>query len=185
MKNMEIKQNNFYEPNQTDTNYMKSAIKTVKSIHLNNAPGNVLLFLNDYTEVELACKLLNECTKSLKTFSKMVVIPIYFFQPLIMPARSNVRRIFITAHHADSPLSLGEVSYTIDTGFVKQRVFNKKLNIQSLVIVPTSEKIARRKTYFSGVRGKCYRLYSNDLIRSEINVVTNNLPSGEIFCFLY
>lgn len=178
---MENEQNISYEPTERDTDYFKSAIKTVKSIHLNNAHGDILLFLNHYTEVELACKLLTESKKSLKTFSKLVVIPIYFFQPLKIPARSNVRRVFITAHNADSFFNLSEVPYTIDTGFGRQRIFNKKINIQSLVVVPTSEKIARHKAYISGVRGKCYRLYSKDSIQSEIALAENDRTSGEIF----
>ena len=68
----------------------------------------------------------------------------------------------------------------IDPGFCKQKVFNAKLGMDSLVVSPISVASARQRAGRAGRTGpgKCYRLYTEAAYATEMmarcDTVTSN-----------
>ena len=63
---------------------------------------------------------------------------------------------------AETSLTIDNIGFVIDTGFVKQKNYNPKTNMDSLVTVPLSKVQAIQRKGRAGrtQEGKCLRLYS-------------------------
>ena len=58
----------------------------------------------------------------------------------------------------------------MDPGFVKQKVYNSKTGMDSLVVTPISQAQAKQRAGRAGRTGpgKCYRLYTERAYRDEM-----------------
>jgi HrpA-like RNA helicase len=66
------------------------------------------------------------------------------------------------------------VGYVIDSGFVKQKVYNSDTGMESLLIVPISKVQAIQRTGRAGRtrEGKCIRLYSEKFYKEQMPDMT-------------
>jgi hypothetical protein len=71
-------------------------------------------------------------------------------------------------HLCVAPLS--STSQVVDPGFCKQKVFNAKVGMDSLVVVPISQASAKQRTGRAGRTGpgKCFRLYTELAYKNEM-----------------
>lgn len=181
MKNSERHACDLYEQKNLDTSYLDWSIKTVKHIHLFEAPGDILLLLNDNNEIEFVCRELYKCIKKLSTIFKIIVLPLYFNAKMMQPT-TNSRRVFLIADGVNCYMKWDDIAYTIDTGFVKQRSYDQALGICSSVIVPISEEIARKRTCLCENYRKYFRLCSGEIINdaniSALSLAEDIQPLG-------
>ena len=76
----------------------------------------------------------------------------------------------VATNIAEASLTIDGIYYVIDPGFSKQKVYNPKLGLDSLVITPISQASARQRAGRGGRTGpgKCYRLYTESAFRNEM-----------------
>jgi pre-mRNA-splicing factor ATP-dependent RNA helicase DHX15/PRP43 len=64
----------------------------------------------------------------------------------------------------------------IDPGFSKQKVFNPRMRVESLLVSPISRASAKQRAGRAGRTkpGKCFRLYTEKSFKEEL--IENNYP---------
>merc|ERR1719236_137743 len=102
-----------------------------------------------------------------------MILPVYSALPSEMqtkifdPAPPGTRKVVIATNIAEASLTIDGIYYVVDPGFAKQKVFNPKVGMDSLVVAPISQASARQRAGRAGP-GKCYRLYTEGAFKSEM-----------------
>merc|ERR1711988_1924682 len=162
---------------EPETDYLDASLITIMQIHLNEPPGDILLFLTGQEEIDTACEVLFERMKSLgPEVPELIILPVYSALPSEMqsrifdPAPPGARKVVIATNIAETSLTIDGIFYVVDPGFVEQKVYNSKTGMDSLVVTPISQAQARQRAGRAGRTGpgKCYRLYTESAYRQEM-----------------
>ncbi|XP_061927778.1 probable ATP-dependent RNA helicase DHX35 isoform X3 [Apis cerana] len=150
-------------------NYVTSVIDTVMKIHENEEPGDILAFLTGLDEVDRAVSLLSEHAKLIKE-GKLKLLPLAMYGSLpnseqlkvFWRAAKDTRKVIIATNIAETSITIPNIIYVIDCGFVKIPWYETETQTNSLIIVPISKASADQRAGRAGrVRtGKAYRLYT-------------------------
>ncbi len=162
---------------EPETDYLDASLITVMQIHLNEPPGDVLLFLTGQEEIDTACEVLFDRMKSLgPEVPELIILPVYSALPSEMqtrifdPAPPGSRKVVIATNIAETSLTIDGIYYVVDPGFVKQKVYNSKTGMDALVVTPISQAQAKQRAGRAGRTGpgKTYRLYTERAYRDEM-----------------
>ncbi|XP_063696114.1 ATP-dependent RNA helicase DHX8 [Culicoides brevitarsis] len=162
---------------EPETDYLDASLITVMQIHLREPPGDILLFLTGQEEIDTACEILYERMKSLgPDVPELIILPVYSALPSEMqtrifdPAPPGSRKVVIATNIAETSLTIDGIYYVVDPGFVKQKVYNSKTGMDSLLVTPISQAAAKQRAGRAGRTGpgKCYRLYTERAYRDEM-----------------
>ncbi|KAF8385626.1 mog-5 [Pristionchus pacificus] len=162
---------------EPETDYLDAALITVMQIHLTEPPGDILVFLTGQEEIDTSCEVLYERMKSLGSdIPELIILPVYGALPSEMqtrifdPAPPGKRKVVIATNIAETSLTIDGIFYVVDPGFVKQKVYNPKSGMDSLVVTPCSQAAAKQRAGRAGRTGpgKCYRLYTERAYRDEM-----------------
>ncbi|XP_014219394.1 ATP-dependent RNA helicase DHX8 [Copidosoma floridanum] len=162
---------------EPETDYLDASLITVMQIHLREPPGDILLFLTGQEEIDTACEILYERMKSLgPDVPELIILPVYSALPSEMqtrifePAPPGSRKVVIATNIAETSLTIDGIFYVVDPGFVKQKVYNSKTGMDSLIVTPISQAAAKQRAGRAGRTGpgKCYRLYTERAYRDEM-----------------
>ena len=171
-----------YLTNPTD-DYVECAIKKVIEIHQNEKKGDILLFLTGEEEIENACQKIREGIEELgDEVGYANVIPIYSTLPPYLqekifepPPKKNKkgifgRKIIVATNIAESSITIDGIVYVVDPGFTKQKVFNPRGKMESLLINIISKENADQRAGRAGrtQNGKCFRLYTKESYEKEL-----------------
>ena len=122
------------------TDYLDESLMTIMQIHLNDPPGDILLFLTGQEEIDTACEVLYERMKSLGAeVPDLIILPVYSALPSEMqtrifdPAPPGSRKVVIATNIAETSLTIDGIYYVVDPGFVKQKVYNSKTGNYGIV----------------------------------------------------
>ncbi|XP_024384968.1 pre-mRNA-splicing factor ATP-dependent RNA helicase DEAH10 isoform X1 [Physcomitrium patens] len=157
-----------------EADYLDAALLTTFQIHLEEIPGDILLFLTGQEEIESMERLLKERASHLSPkVPKLLVVPIYAALPseqqmrVFQPAPDGTRKVILATNIAETSLTIPGIRYVIDPGLVKARAYNPRTGVESLEVVPVSKAQARQRSGRAGRErpGKCFRLYTEDLYR--------------------
>ncbi|KAK5124410.1 hypothetical protein LTR85_001627 [Meristemomyces frigidus] len=166
---------------QPEANYLSAAITTVFQIHLSQPmPGDILVFLTGQDEIEQAEQSLQETAKKLgNSAPELMICPIYANLPtdlqqrIFDPTPPKCRKVVLATNIAETSLTIDNIVYVIDPGYVKENRYTPATNMESLVAVPISRASANQRAGRAGRTqpGKCFRLYTkwayhNDLPES-------------------
>ena len=161
--------------------YVDAAVKKALEIHLQQPPGDILIFMTGQEDIMATCVLLNErITEMGPNIPKIKVLPIYSQLPSENQARifhkSEIRKCVVATNIAETSLTVDGVRYVIDTGFCKLKVFNPKIGMDALQITPISQANANQRSGRAGRTGPgtCYRLYTDTIYREDL--LENNIP---------
>ncbi|KAL9995733.1 putative RNA helicase [Helianthus debilis subsp. tardiflorus] len=138
-----------------ERDYLEAAIRTVVQIHMCEPPGDILVFLTGEEEIEDACR---KITKEIGNLGDQVgpvkVVPLYstlppamqqkIFEPAPAPLTEGGpagRKIVISTNIAETSLTIDGIVYVIDPGFAKQKVYNPRVRVESLLVSPISKKL--------------------------------------------
>ena len=71
------------------------------------------------------------------------------------------RKIVVSTNVAETSLTIDGIVYVIDPGFSKQKVYNPRIRVESLLVSPISRASAQQRSGRAGRTrpGKCFRLY--------------------------
>jgi HrpA-like RNA helicase len=137
--------------------------------------GDILLFLTGQEEIDDACKRLQRQIEGLGADAgELKCIPLYstlspdFQQQIFELAPPNKpngaigRKVVVSTNIAETSLTIDGVVFVIDPGFSKQKVYNPRTRVESLLVTPISKASAQQRAGRAGRTrpGKCFRLYT-------------------------
>jgi len=179
----------FYTP-EPERDYLEAAIRTVVQIHLcEEVEGDVLLFLTGQEEIDEACKRIKREVDNLgPDVGDMKVIPLYSTLPPNLqqrifeaapPNKPNGgigRKVVVSTNIAETSLTIDGVVFVIDPGFSKQKVYNPRIRVESLLVSAISKASAQQRAGRAGRTrpGKCFRLYTEKAYKQEMQ--SNTYP---------
>ncbi|XP_034189179.2 putative ATP-dependent RNA helicase DHX35 isoform X1 [Osmia lignaria lignaria] len=150
-------------------NYVTSVVDTALKIHETEESGDILAFLTGLDEVDQAVSLLSEHAKLIKE-GKQKLLPLAMYGSLpnseqlkvFWRAAKDTRKVIVATNIAETSITIPNIVYVIDCGFVKIPWYEVETQTNSLVIVPVSKASADQRAGRAGrVRtGKAYRLYT-------------------------
>ncbi|KAG9509929.1 ATP-dependent RNA helicase DHX8, partial [Fragariocoptes setiger] len=162
---------------EPETDYLDASMTCVLQIHLSEPPGDILLFLTGQEEIDTACETLFERMKALGPEApELIILPVYSALPSEMqtkifePTPPGSRKVVIATNIAETSLTIDGIYYVIDPGFVKQKVYNPKTGMDSLVVTPISQAQAKQRAGRAGRTGpgQCFRLYTERAFAEEM-----------------
>lgn len=163
----------FYTP-EPERDYLEASIRTAVQIHMcEEIDGDILLFLTGQEEIEEACKRIKaeidkygedevgelKCIPLYSTLSPQLQQRIFEEGP---PKRGNGRigrKVVVATNIAETSLTIDGVVFVIDAGFSKQKVYNPRIRLESLLVSPISKASAQQRAGRAGRTrpGKCFR----------------------------
>lgn len=174
---------------EPEDDYVKAAIRTATAIHRNEKAGDILIFLTGEEEIEDACKNIEiETSKFAEQCGVPVVLPLYsslpphqqqkVFEPAPrprVPGGPPGRKIICATNVAETSLTIDGVVYVIDPGFSKQKLYNPRIRVESLLVQPISRASAKQRAGRAGRTqpGKCFRLYTEESFENELYPTTH------------
>lgn len=183
----------YYTP-EFQRDYLESALRTVLQIHATEPEGDILLFLTGEEEIEDACRKLklesDELTREsgcgpLQAYPLYGSLPPNQQQKIFNDAPPGGRKVIVSTNIAETSLTIDGIVYVVDTGFSKQKVYNPRIRVESLLVAPISKASAQQRAGRAGRTrpGKCFRLYTEDAFKKELNeqsypeILRSNLAS--------
>lgn len=173
---------------EPEKDYLEASVRTVVQIHTAEPEGDVLLFLTGEEEIEDACRKISREIEALgKAVGPAKVIPLYstlpphqqqrIFDPAPPAARPGGppgRKIIISTNIAETSLTIDGIVYVIDPGFSKQKVYNPRQRVESLLVSPISRASAHQRAGRAGRTrpGKCFRLYTEESFQRDLQEQT-------------
>ena len=158
-----------------------------------------MVFLTGQQDIETACRLILEQVNDMNsneikyypTVTRISVHPIYSAldtpeQRLVFsPAKKGYRKVVVATNIAQTSITIPGIRYVVDSGFVKEKMFDPQTGVDALLVVPISKAAATQRagragrlnpninilnfigTYFAllfhrTAAGKVFRLYSRD-----------------------
>jgi pre-mRNA-splicing factor ATP-dependent RNA helicase DHX15/PRP43 len=178
---------------EPEPDYVEAAIRTVLMIHRAEDEGDILLFLTGEEEIEDACRkikieaddLLNQDPDAV---GPLICIPLYSSLPPAQqqrifdppPPRRNPdslagRKVIVSTNIAETSLTIDGIVYVVDPGFSKQKVYNPRIRVESLLVSPISKASAQQRAGRAGRTkpGKCFRLYTEKDFMKELEDQTH------------
>lgn len=190
----------FYTP-EPERDYVEAALRTVLQIHATEPEGDILLFLTGEEEIEDACRKISlEADEMIREADAgpLKVYPLYgtlppaqqqkIFDPAPPPTRPGGRpgrKVIVGTNIAETSLTIDGIVYVVDPGFSKQKVYNPRIRVESLLVSPISKASAQQRAGRAGRTrpGKCFRLYTEGAFKKELieqtypEILRSNLAS--------
>lgn len=184
-----------------ERDYVEAALRTVLQIHASEPEGDILLFLTGEEEIEEACKKIKlEGDEMMRESDSgpLKVYPLYgtlpphmqqkIFEPAPPPARPDGRpgrKVVVSTNIAETSLTIDGIVYVVDPGFSKQKIYNPRIRVESLLVSPISKASAQQRAGRAGRTrpGKCFRLYTEQAFKKELidqtypEILRSNLAS--------
>ncbi len=166
-----------------EENYYDAAVRTVLQIHTCEPTGDILVFLTGEEEIEQACKQIKgEVDRMGNDVGQIMVLPLYsslppaqqqlIFGPPPPKNRKGIpgRKCIIATNIAETSITIDGVVYVVDPGMVKQKVYNPRIRVESLLVSPISKASAKQRAGRAGRTrpGKCFRLYTEKAFQEEL-----------------
>lgn len=166
-----------------EADYLDAAVVTVLQIHVTQPEGDVLVFLTGQEEIEAAEETLRQRTKGLGSkIKELVICPIYSTLPpdmqakIFEPTPKGARKVVLATNIAETSLTIDGIRYVIDPGFCKQKAYNPRTGMESLVVTPVSKASSLQRAGRAGrtAPGKCFRLFTAWSYKNELE--DNTIP---------
>jgi len=167
-----------------ERNYVDAAVRTTIHIHQCEGPGDILVFLTGEAEIEQACEQIRDQCQGLgKDKPELVVYPMYSSLPPQqqrkifsaapaprVPGGPMGRKVVVSTNIAETSITIEGVVYVVDPGFSKQKVYNPRIRVESLLVSPISRASARQRSGRAGRTrpGKCFRLYTEESFHNDL-----------------
>ena len=190
----------FYTP-EPERDYLEASLRTVLQIHASEPEGDILLFLTGEEEIEDACRKIRlEADEMIREADAgpLTVYPLYgtlppnqqqkIFEPAPSPHKKGGRpgrKCIVSTNIAETSLTIDGIVYVVDPGFSKQKIYNPRIRVESLLVSAISKASAQQRAGRAGRTrpGKCFRLYTEAAFKKELiettypEVLRSNLSS--------
>uniref|UniRef100_A0A8C4N743 RNA helicase n=1 Tax=Eptatretus burgeri TaxID=7764 RepID=A0A8C4N743_EPTBU len=170
-----------YYTKAPEADYLDACVVSVLQIHVTQPRGDILVFLTGQEEIEACCEMLQEKSRRLGSkIAELIILPIYANLPSDMQAKifeptpPGARKVIIATNIAETSLTIDGIIYVIDPGFCKQKSYNARTGMESLIVTPCSKASANQRAGRAGrvAAGKCFRLYTAWAYKHEMEETT-------------
>lgn len=150
-----------YHLERNTKSYFDTCIDYVRDIHYNMPEGDILVFLTGEEEIEKACTIIRKEMKR-----SIEVLPLYSALPFSRQQRvfeaAQRRKCVITTNIAEASLTIDGIAYVVDSGLVKEMVFNPRARLEILMTKTITKASANQRLGRAGRTrpGKCFRMYT-------------------------
>ncbi|KAF9208248.1 DEAH-box ATP-dependent RNA helicase prp22 [Haplosporangium sp. Z 27] len=180
--------------------YMAKSVETVmhildKEIRPDEA-GDILVFLTGQHEIERACQDLRKMILERETDYKqsssaknnnapisldsLQILPLYASLDMLdqtaifSQTPRNSRKIIFATNIAQTSVTIPNIRFVVDSGFVKQKMYDPSTGMDALLVVPISKAAATQRAGRAGRTraGVCFRLYSRESFEMEMDEET-------------
>ncbi len=156
---------------EPEADYAEAAVRTVLMIHRAEDPGDILLFLTGKEEIKDACRKIKLevdelVNKDSDSAGPLTCIPLYSSLPpaqqqrifesapqSLSPNGPPGRKVISSTNVAETSLTIDGIVYVVDPGFSKQKVYNPRIRVESLLVAPISKASAQQRAGL-GVRNR-------------------------------
>ncbi|CAL8104554.1 unnamed protein product [Calicophoron daubneyi] len=165
------------------THYVQAVMEKVVQIHLNEPPGDILVFLTGQEEIERCCEAIeadvqahervwHQQTLKLMPLPAYAELNLHDLCAILKPTPRGSRKVIFATNVAESSLTVEGIRYVIDSGFFKQKTYEPRLRTDSLDVTVTSQNQAKQRAGRAGrtAPGFCYRLYTEEYFKNEMPV---------------
>ena len=143
--------------------YKKVAAEKVQDFISSGKKGDVLIFMPGEIDINLTIIEINELQ-----LDNIEILPLFGAmapedQDKIF-AESDKRKIIVATNIAETSLTVPGVECVIDSGLIKQKEFDPRTGIESLIVTEHAKSGCDQRTGRAGrtAPGTCYRLYSQE-----------------------
>ncbi|OXB73720.1 UNVERIFIED_CONTAM: hypothetical protein H355_014955 [Colinus virginianus] len=172
----------FYTP-QPEKDYLEACIRTAMQIHISEPAGDMLIFLTGEEEIEQTKRELEKLAQRHADCGELMVVPLYSSLPPAQQQRifesapgpkyeggKPGRKCVVSTNIAETSITIDGIVYVIDPGFSKQKVYNPRARVESLLVSPISKASAQQRAGRAGRTrpGKCFRLYTEKAFEKEL-----------------
>jgi pre-mRNA-splicing factor ATP-dependent RNA helicase DHX15/PRP43 len=172
---------------EPERDYLEAAIRTVVQIHNSEPPGDVLMFLTGEEEIENACRALRKEAMRYPDSGEIMAVPLYSSLPPLSQQKifekppapkyqggPSGRKVVVATNIAETSITIDGIVYVVDPGFSKQKVYNPRIRVESLLVSPVSKASASQRAGRAGRTqpGKCFRLYTEKAFKTELTEQT-------------
>ncbi|XP_077142099.1 pre-mRNA-splicing factor ATP-dependent RNA helicase DHX16-like isoform X1 [Ranitomeya variabilis] len=170
-----------YYTKAPEADYLEACVVSVLQIHVTQPTGDILVFLTGQDEIEACCEMLQErCRKLGSKIAEMLILPIYANLPSDMQAKifdptpPGARKVVVATNIAETSLTIDGIIYVIDPGFCKQKSYNARTGMETLIVTPCSKASANQRAGRAGrvAAGKCFRLFTAWAYKNEMEDTT-------------
>ncbi len=115
-----------------------------------------------------------KCIPLYSTLPPLLQQRIFESAPPPKPNGAIGRKIVVSTNIAETSLTIDGVVFVIDPGFAKQKVYNPRIRVESLLVSPISKASAQQRAGRAGRTrpGKCFRLYTEKAYKTEMQEQT-------------
>lgn len=169
----------FFSKNACD-DYVDSAVKQAIQIHLQQGEGDLLIFMPGQEDIEVTCEVLAERLAAVDNAPELLILPIYSQLPSDLQAKifkkseKGVRKCVVATNIAETSLTVDGITYVIDSGYCKLKVYNPRIGMDALQIYPISQANANQRSGRAGRTqpGQAFRLYTERQYKDELLTLT-------------
>eukprot|EP00300_Choanocystis_sp_HF-7_P015304 c19003_g1_i4.p1 GENE.c19003_g1_i4~~c19003_g1_i4.p1 ORF type:complete len:652 (+),score=145.10 c19003_g1_i4:44-1999(+) len=158
----------YYTP-EPEPDYVDATVTAVIQIHLEEAPGDVLVFLTGQEEIDgVESVLVSRAKAIVHTKLTLMVVKIYAALPpeqqlkVFDPTPPGHRKVVLATNIAETSITIPGITYVVDSGLVKSRTRVTGTGADALLVAPISQDAANQRSGRAGRvgPGKCFRLYT-------------------------
>ncbi|CAF4504213.1 unnamed protein product [Rotaria socialis] len=151
--------------------YVDAAIDKVLEIHASQDPGDILVFLTGPDEIDRA---ITAVKSKIDRSGSVLVLPLYGklneqeTKVVFTPTDPKKRKIIFATNCAETSITIDGIRYVVDSGMVKEVVWDSERNTQALKVSYTTQSSVQQRRGRAGrtAPGKCYHLYTCDTYES-------------------
>eukprot|EP00004_Rigifila_ramosa_P027499 TRINITY_DN899_c0_g2_i1.p1 TRINITY_DN899_c0_g2~~TRINITY_DN899_c0_g2_i1.p1 ORF type:complete len:1026 (+),score=231.74 TRINITY_DN899_c0_g2_i1:1-3078(+) len=170
----------FYAKNTVE-DYVEATVKQAISIHLQNPPGDILIFMTGQEDIECVCQVIAERLEQLgEDVPPLALLPIYSQLPSDLQAKifdkapNGARKCIVATNIAETSLTVDGILYVIDCGYCKLKVYNPRMGMDALQVTPISQANGNQRAGRAGRTGPgmVWRLYTQHAYETELLPMT-------------
>eukprot|EP01018_Ginkgo_biloba_P006748 Gb_05769 [translate_table: standard] len=161
--------------------YVEADVKQAMSIHFTCPAGDILVFMTGQDEIEATCYALAERMEQLEASTKkgitqLSILPIYSQMPsdlqakIFQNAENGAQKCIVATNISETSPTVDGILYVIDSGYGKLKVYNPRMGMDALPVLPTSRAAADQCAGRAGRKGPgtCYRLSTETAYQNEM-----------------
>lgn len=160
--------------------YVDGSVKQAIQIHLQPNPGDILVFMPGQEDIEVTCDLIQERLSQVDNAPPLAILPIYSQLPsdlqakIFQKAPDGIRKCIVATNIAETSLTVDGISFVVDSGFCKLKVYNPRIGMDALQIYPVSQANANQRSGRAGRTGPgvCFRLFTENQYKNELLITT-------------
>ncbi|CAG8442817.1 16363_t:CDS:10 [Acaulospora morrowiae] len=162
---------NIHYSNVPQSDYLDAALTCTLQIHVEQPPGDILVFLPGQEDIETLEKLISEYGTNLppdkpKIFTCLLfaALPTEQQTKVFDPSPPGTRKVILATNIAETSITISGVRYVVDTGKCKIRKFNSRIKMEILSVENISKNSADQRMGRAGreAPGSCFRLYTEE-----------------------